>query len=475
MLRKISTVLLLLLYIPVAYAQNDRMNLTVLSHWNDTTLKHIDGDQIWSDITGWKDTVKNREYLIAGSTDSIYFFDITDPTRMILCDVESGRSRNAINRDYETYSHYVYCVSDRTSPLGALQIFDMQYLPDSVHKVYDDGTLGLNTHTIFIDTLNAKLYMCTNSVNMVGVSAMDVLSLRDPEKPTLMTRLVPPGGLFSKVHEVFVKNDTAYCSGENAGLFIYDMRDTANPVMIGSIQPPYPQNGYNHSSWLDSTGRYLMFTDENQGLGIKVFDVSTIGSPDFVTVFNSHSGALPHNAFWKGRFAYVSSYEDGVYIYDMKDVATMSFSNTPPIAGFYDTYPKNAPGIYNGFHGCWGVYPFLPSGVILASDISEGLFVLQPSANLPVYEPANNILQASVFPNPFTTQTSMRIRAAVQEQVSVTVYTLQGIAVSTQTATLNAGENTIELNNPGALSEGLYQLHISGTRSAMNKAILKIH
>ena len=38
----------------------------------------------------------------------------------------------------------------------------------------------------------------------------------------------------------------------------------------------------------------------------------------------------------------------------------------------YDTYP----GQTIGFDGCWGVYPFLPSGTILASDITKGLFVL---------------------------------------------------------------------------------------------------
>lgn len=467
----------LLLFFPLvqfASAQNDHFNLTLLSHWNDTTLTHVDGDQIWSDIQGWKDTVKNREYLIAGSSDSLYFFDITNPTQMILCDVEFGHSRNAINRDYDTYSHYIYCVSDRTSPPGALQIFDMQYLPDSVHKVYDNDTFGVNTHTVFIDTLNAKLYMCSNTINRVGISAMDVLSLRDPERPTFMTRLYPQSGTFSRVHEVFVKNDTAYCSGEGAGLFIYDMRDSANPVIIGTIRPPYPQNGYNHSSWLDSTGKYLMFTDENQGLGIKVFDVSTISSPDFVTVFNSHSGALPHNAYWKNRFAYASAYEDGVYIYDMKDVADMSFSKTPPIAGFFDTYPKNAPGVYNGFHGCWGVYAFLPSGVILASDISEGLFVLQPSVNLLTPETENNILRTTVFPNPFTSYTNVTIQATATDAVTLSIFTLQGKLVVTKEERLTKGSNTIELQNLEGLSEGLYQLCILGTRSTMTKPILKI-
>jgi hypothetical protein len=70
--------------------------------------------------------------------------------------------------------------------------------------------------------------------------------------------------------------------------------------------------------------------------------------------------------------AIVSSYEDGVYVYDLTNV------NSPKVHAFYDTYLKNADGVYTGFHGCWGVWPYLPSGNIIASDISEGLFIMKP-------------------------------------------------------------------------------------------------
>ena len=43
--------------------------------------------------------------------------------------------------------------------------------------------------------------------------------------------------------------------------------------------------------------------------------------------------------------------------------------------GQYDTYT----GSGTGFFGDWGVYPFLPSGNLLVTDMSEGLFVLTPT------------------------------------------------------------------------------------------------
>ena len=44
--------------------------------------------------------------------------------------------------------------------------------------------------------------------------------------------------------------------------------------------------------------------------------------------------------------------------------------------GRYDTSPDYQ---YEGFNGCWGAYPYLPSGNLLATDIEEGLFVFKPT------------------------------------------------------------------------------------------------
>jgi len=43
--------------------------------------------------------------------------------------------------------------------------------------------------------------------------------------------------------------------------------------------------------------------------------------------------------------------------------------------GWFDTSPLSG----GGYEGCWGVYPFLPSGNIVASDMQQGLYVLTPS------------------------------------------------------------------------------------------------
>lgn len=389
---------LFLLFFPFGIWAQNHSQLTLLSHWNDPNLPIVDGDQVWNDLIGWNDSIKNKEYLIAGSTDSIYAFDITNPLVMIKCDVEEGHSRGSINRDYEIYDHYLYCVSDRSQVLGSLQIFDLQYLPDSLHKVYDNDTFSVNSHTCFIEAERKRLYLCGNNHQPFGTWSMAAFDLTNPENPAFIGAIDKTLGC-SYTHEVYVRHDTAYCSCGD-GLYVYDLRDFNNQQLVWSTPSTYPQKGYNHSSWLDSSGNFLMFTDETQGMGIKIYDITNRTDPQFVTVWNSHPGALPHNAYWKGGFAYVSSYEDGVYIYDLRNIAQFSMWQIPPTAAFYDTYPNNANGVYNGFHGCWGVWPYLKSGNIIASDISEGLFVFGPASNLGLLPEKEDIGQVTIWPNP---------------------------------------------------------------------------
>ena len=65
---------------------------------------------------------------------------------------------------------------------------------------------------------------------------------------------------------------------------------------------------------------------------------------------------------------YTAHYHDGVYIHDISD------PNNPILVAFYDTFD---PTHYNSYMGAWGVYPFLPSGNILVSDMQTGLYVFE--------------------------------------------------------------------------------------------------
>ncbi len=66
----------------------------------------------------------------------------------------------------------------------------------------------------------------------------------------------------------------------------------------------------------------------------------------------------------------MSYYNSGVRVYDI------SSPLEPTLLAEYNTNITSGIGIGNEFRGTWGIYPFLPSGIILASDIDNDLFIL---------------------------------------------------------------------------------------------------
>ena len=85
---------------------------------------------------------------------------------------------------------------------------------------------------------------------------------------------------------------------------------------------------------------------------------------------------MPHNAFYMDDYIINSYYTTGIQLFDVK-----SKGNIVNV-GHFDTSPN-----YSGpnSNGCWGVYPYLPSGLIIASDIEEGLYVLNPDYKRAAY------------------------------------------------------------------------------------------
>jgi choice-of-anchor B domain-containing protein len=432
--------------------------ITKLANFNDTSLHKVDMTDIWNDCSGWYDPVKNREYAIAGTTDSIYFFDVTGDSMLQLVDREWGRSSYARNRDYEVFRHYVYCVSDQGSGVGALQVFDMQYLPDSVHKVYESSEFGYFTHTIFADTVSRRLYMCSNTTQH-GISAMDILSIDTPEKPRFLATLeTVEMSVFPNVHEMYVRNDTGYLSCGYAGLYFVDLRDLSAQHLIGSITT-YSKNGYNHSSWLDRSGKFIAFTDEQPfGLDAKIFDISDMGNPRFVSFFNSHPTATPHNAYWVNDLIIASAYHDGVQVWNVRD------PYQPIHAAWYDTHPVD-PEQWNSYRGCWGVYPYLPSRRLIASDLTSGIFLLKVDTG--VYAGIDQLKETrptfDIFPNPVTSQLKISSHERI---ISCTVTDMQG--------------RFVEISQPepssldvGALASGLYMLRVETASGTGTKKFVK--
>ena len=381
-----KTILLICTIILCAFSgfSQGSQNVDLLYQWHDTSITVNYRDSRYSDV--WGLVQNGREYAVMGSTYGAHVFDVTDPANAYPADSAAGADQGywMNHRDYKDHKGYLYAVCDEGS--STLQIYDLSYLPDSIHKVYDDDTLFSRAHTIFIDTAAARLYAC--GTNMSGMS---IYSLQNPEAPLLLAHYngVP------YVHDMYTRNDTAYLNCGMEGLYVVDFQDPTAPVTMGSLTV-YPDQGYNHSGWLNSTGDVYVFCDENYGREVKVCDVSDLGDIQIVSTLTSgvSDSSIAHNAFILGDYVYIAYYNDGLQIFDISDPAA------PIRKGYYDTFPSLQK---DDFRGAWGVYPYLPSGNVLVSDRNTGLYVFDVSQAVPgVTEHHHGSHHLAAYPNPTT-------------------------------------------------------------------------
>lgn len=339
-------------------------------------VQAIDG-RLYSGCWGWKQESKNREYAISGASNGTYFIDVTSPTNPSVCDYVIGKL-GCTWREMKTYQNYCYIVSDDPGS-NRFQIVDMQYLPDSVHVVYDGTLYFERAHTLFID--KDKLYIGSVTYSL-GYSAMNIYSLATPTAPLLLRELVQdiPTNIISVVHDMYVRNDTIYASCGNNGLYILKYNDVADTItQLGSFTG-YTSAGYNHSSWLTKDGKHLLFCDEvPANLPVHYVDVQNLNNIQPVQSFKPYAGTTAHNPYvLDNDFALISCYQDGLLIYDISQPGNMA------LAGFFDTHPQGGENAGNYFsapyRGNWGAYPYLPSGIIIAQDMQNGVFILDGTA-----------------------------------------------------------------------------------------------
>tara|TARA_Y100000385_G_scaffold40994_2_gene38163 strand:- start:4786 stop:6129 length:1344 start_codon:yes stop_codon:yes gene_type:complete len=363
-----------------------QLNSTLLFHWDDSTIiGSASYDNAYNECWGFK--VNNTEIAVIGSTEGTHFFDVTDPQNSTQVAFVAGAytGSGVVHRDYHDYQGYLYIVCDEGWSTSTLQIVDISNLPTSVNIVYDSDSLFNTSHNIFIDTATSKLYACASN------SAMDIYSLDIPTLPNLIYSYTDVG----HVHDAYVRNDTAYLNCGNDGFRIVDFHYLDLP---GGMAPTelasftsYPDAGYNHSGWLSDDGTIYAMQDENHGYDVKIIDVSDFNNITVLSNLNSGQNAqsMAHNGIIKGNLLYLAYYHDGLRVFDISNP-----SNPIQVCN-YDTY---SPASYNSYKGAWGVYPYLPSGNIIVSDMQSGLYVLD--CTVPVNSVKNINQNLNIYPNP---------------------------------------------------------------------------
>ncbi len=326
----------------------------------DLCAKHSTGG---NDIWGWADTLGN-EYAIVGLEDGTSIVDVTNAANPKEVFFEPGM--NSPWRDIKTWGSVAYVT---TEAKNGLLMIDLSSLPGDTNltvKYYsgNDTIKVSSAHNLFIDE-KGVLYLfgaLHGNGTTANVVMLDVKT--DPMNPTVIGVVKCP-----YVHDGYARGDTLYVAHVRDGYFtIWDIKDKAKPVKL--VQHA-TTTAMTHQIWISDDAKRLFIAQEISNGYIEEYDISDFSDVQLLSKVQSSPGnkVVPHNTFFINDYLVTSQYTDGVTVHDVSKPGVMVE------VGNFDTHPEASD---QNMDGCWGVYPWLPSGHIIASDGKKGLFVLKP-------------------------------------------------------------------------------------------------
>ncbi len=337
-------------------------SISTFAQLNLEYVGNITYDQILSDIWGYV-APDDTEYGIVGVFDGVSVVSIADPANPTEVDFVPGA--NSGWRDIKTWKDFAYVINETANGLA---VIDLSTLPDSVvaydwtPDIPDLGTLS-TCHNIFIDEFGYA-YISGCNLNAGGIL---VLNVDTPDGTPEYITSMP--AIYS--HDVYARNNILYSSDLNIGQFtIYDVSDKENIQPIGDHNTPF---NFTHNTWPSDDETILFTTDELANAPVGSYDISDPGNIQELDQFRPYEtlgdGVIPHNVHVWNDWLIISYYTDGCIIVDGSRP-----ENLVEVGNFDTFIPATT-----GFSGAWGAYPFLPSSLVLVSDIGNGMYVLEPT------------------------------------------------------------------------------------------------
>jgi len=343
-------------------AQEAPFNTAEVSNWDQAGSQYAD---VWGD--------GDFAYVSRFGQNRIDIVDISNPAAPFLA-AEYNTNISGSAQDVKVEDGLMFIGIESASP-GA-QIVDVR---DPYNPVkLTDVTVRSAVHNVFYD--EGWLYLVDSSQNEV-----DIVDLRDydPDNaPGTINNetyaLNNVGNVF--VHDITVENGRLYASAWGS-LEIYDVSNLDNgpPVSIGSVS-----GNSVHAAWPTADGQYVVVTEERSGGGALLYEIEDNGGSLDLTLRDSLflSGARTtsaHNPVIDGDRVYISFYQVGLQVLEINRA-----NSTWDVVASFDTSALD--GGDGFFDGCWGVYPLLGADKVLASDIQNGLFILDVDPNLLTFD-----------------------------------------------------------------------------------------
>jgi len=370
---KILHLLSFLFLVNISFAQEN---------FNMELIATVELGEAGNDIWGYVDS-DGTEYAIIGGRASTRVYSLADPTDPQLLVTVPGPASTW--RDMKDWNDHIYVTTDQGGTTEGLLIIDITMAPTtatwSYWKPFIDFTdaNGNNVsgqlttcHNLYIDENGICYLSGCGGIGRRGVIMLDLN--QDPKTPVVV-------GVEDEnySHDAYVRGDTLYSSEISANpgqLTLYDVSQKDSVINLGTVVTTFE---FCHNTWISDDGKYAFTTDERANANVDAYDITDPADMKLLDIFHpldtKGEGVIPHNTHYLDGYLITSWYSDGVVITDVHDPEVMVE------VGHYDTY--NGP--HGGFEGCWGAYPFLPSGLVLASNISGAsdgggaLFVFQPT------------------------------------------------------------------------------------------------
>ncbi|SNY54693.1 choice-of-anchor B domain-containing protein [Arsukibacterium tuosuense] len=349
-----------------------------------------------NDIWGHTDLNTGIEYGLVGLNNGTAVISLVDPANPL--EVGTIAGSNTTWRDIKVlqffddslgrWQAYAYVSSEANN---GIQIIDLNDLPSSVRLAATDRSAN-SAHNLYISnvdyTTNTALTGQQPALHLAGQpeqgGAVASYSLADPLQ--LNANWLQTGASRSNyshdVASMLVTDQRAsnQCDrSECQVLFDFNEQniklwDISGASNLELADFTYSLASYVHSGWWTEDQQYLLVHDEldetNHGLNttVRVFELTDLTAPVLAATYTGPTKAIDHNGFIRGNRYYMSNYQRGLTILDITNPAA------PVQAGFFDTFPASDSAAFNGL---WGVYPYLPSGFILGSDINSGFYVFR--------------------------------------------------------------------------------------------------